>query len=131
MESRTAPAQTDARQGDRDQQVIPEVAFESLAGGGPPVPWLTSTTGVQTPARWLHEGATPPPPSSPAALTDPTPAGEGSADSPGKHKGDQLLFIAFDNLGNVEKPFQQPKISYFSTISQRQQDVTQMLAKNV
>lgn len=81
VESRTAPAQTDTRQDDRERQVVPEVVFESPAGGELPGPWLTSTTGVQTPARRLHEGATPPPPSPPAALTDPTTAGEGSADS--------------------------------------------------
>uniref|UniRef100_A0A674PCI9 Collagen, type XXVIII, alpha 1b n=1 Tax=Takifugu rubripes TaxID=31033 RepID=A0A674PCI9_TAKRU len=77
VESRTAPAQTDTRQDDRERQVVPEVVFESPAGGELPGPWLTSTTGVQTPARRLHEGATPPPPSPPAALTDPTTAGVG------------------------------------------------------
>lgn len=80
VESRTAPARTDTRQDDRERQVTPEV-FESPAGGELPDPWLISTTGVQTPAHWLHEGATPPPPPPPAALTDPTTAGEGSADS--------------------------------------------------
>uniref|UniRef100_H3DLC9 Collagen, type XXVIII, alpha 1b n=1 Tax=Tetraodon nigroviridis TaxID=99883 RepID=H3DLC9_TETNG len=62
--------QTDTHPDDRDLLLIPEVTFTSA-----PDPGLTSTTGVQTPGRWMHEGAATPPP--PPTTTEPTPAGLG------------------------------------------------------
>lgn len=73
-QSRTAPpSQTKKQQEDQDPLLVSEVALAPLPGL-----WLTSTAGVQTPARWMHVGSTPAPPDA-AAPTDPTLTGEGSA----------------------------------------------------